>query len=112
MLQKYARGSMIVIVDSNFYVVKSGSCNFACGYCFQGDHGDYNKTADRMSPDTSERVAAWIESRLDELKPEQLTITFFGGEPLVNLLTDKRLGFPRRSTIAAIPSSASRASII
>lgn len=32
MLQKYARGSMIVIVDSNFYVVKSGSCNFACGY--------------------------------------------------------------------------------
>ena len=21
-------------------------CNFACDYCFQGDHGDYNKTAD------------------------------------------------------------------
>ena len=38
-----------------------------------------------MSPDTSEAVAAWIEARMDELKPEQLTITFFGGEPLVNL---------------------------
>ena len=38
-----------------------------------------------MSPDTSEQVAAWIEARLDELKPEKLTITFFGGEPLVNL---------------------------
>ena len=58
-----------------------------CGdYCFQGDHGDYNKTAAKMLPDTSEQVAAWIEARMDELKPEQLTITFFGGEPLVNLL--------------------------
>src|SRR6202790_224546 len=24
-------------------------CNFACDYCFQGDHGDYNKFADKMS---------------------------------------------------------------
>src|SRR4029077_11489025 len=23
-------------------------CNFACDYCFQGDHGDYNKFADKM----------------------------------------------------------------
>ena len=66
-------------------VLTTLQCNFACDYCFQGDHGDYNKTAAKMSPDTSEAVAAWIEARMDELKPEQLTITFFGGEPLVNL---------------------------
>jgi uncharacterized protein len=66
-------------------VLTTLQCNFACDYCFQGDHGDYNKTADKMSPDTSAQVAAWIEARLDELKPEKLTITFFGGEPLVNL---------------------------
>jgi uncharacterized protein len=66
-------------------VLTTLQCNFACDYCFQGDHGDHNKNADRMSPDTSEQVAAWIEQRLDELKPEKLTITFFGGEPLVNL---------------------------
>ena len=58
-------------------------CNFACDYCFQGDHGDYNKHADRMSLDDSARLAAWIEQRLDELKPKRLTITFFGGEPLL-----------------------------
>ena len=52
-------------------------CNFACDYCFQGDHGDHNKTADKMSPDTSEQVAAWIEKRLDELKPEKLTKPHF-----------------------------------
>jgi len=60
-------------------------CNFACDYCFQGDHGDYNKYADRMSPETSGQVGAWIDSRMDELHPKRLSITFFGGEPLVNL---------------------------
>src|SRR4029077_18923349 len=30
-------------------------CNFACDYCFQGDHGDYNLSADKMSIETAER---------------------------------------------------------
>src|SRR5436305_12629522 len=38
-----------------------------------------------MSPDTSEQVARWIDARMDELHPKRLTVTFFGGEPLVNL---------------------------
>jgi uncharacterized protein len=66
-------------------VLTTLQCNFACGYCFQGDHGDYNKYADKMSPDTSEQVARWIDARMDELHPKRLTLTFFGGEPLVNL---------------------------
>src|SRR4029434_417768 len=28
-------------------------CNFACDYCFQGDHGDYNKFAEKMPSDTA-----------------------------------------------------------
>ena len=60
-------------------------CNFACDYCIQGDHGDYNKNAARMSLDTAARVAAWAEQRLDSLRPERYTLTFFGGEPLLNL---------------------------
>ena len=66
-------------------VLTTLQCNFACDYCFQGDHGDYNKHADRMSLDDSARLSAWIEQRLDELKPKRLTITFFGGEPLLNI---------------------------
>ena len=27
-------------------VLTTLQCNFACDYCFQGDHGDYNKFAD------------------------------------------------------------------
>ena len=60
-------------------------CNFACDYCFQGDHGDYNSSAARMSLDTAREVARWIEERLDEVGPRKLHITFFGGEPLLNL---------------------------
>ena len=60
-------------------------CNFACDYCFQGDHGDYNKTAAKMSLETATQVAGWIEKRLDEVKPKTLVLTLFGGEPLLNL---------------------------
>jgi uncharacterized protein len=60
-------------------------CNFACDYCFQGDHGDYNLHADKMSIETAERVAVWFERELDRVHPEKFILTFFGGEPLLNL---------------------------
>jgi len=60
-------------------------CNFACDYCIQGDHGDYNKTASKMSIETAERLAGWIEDRLDTVRPEKFVLSFFGGEPLLNL---------------------------
>jgi uncharacterized protein len=60
-------------------------CNFACDYCFQGDHGDYNKFAEKMSLETARNVAAWIGRQLDEIRPEKFVLTLFGGEPLLNL---------------------------
>src|SRR6185503_2258944 len=60
-------------------------CNFACDYCIQGDHGDYNKTASKMSPETAERLVGWSEDRLDVVKPKKFVLSFFGGEPLLNL---------------------------
>jgi uncharacterized protein len=66
-------------------VLTTLQCNFACGYCFQGDHGDYNKHAAKMSMETAVRVAEWAEERLDTLEPESFALTFFGGEPLLNL---------------------------
>ena len=60
-------------------------CNFACDYCFQGDHGDYNKFAEKMSLETAEKVAVWIERELERVRPEYVTLMFFGGEPLLNL---------------------------
>jgi uncharacterized protein len=84
-------------LDEYFHAVKSGTgelnvtilttlqCNFACDYCFQGDHGDYNKFAEKMSLETASRVGDWIEHELERIAPERLLLTFFGGEPLLNL---------------------------
>ncbi len=66
-------------------VLTTLQCNFACDYCLQGDHGDYNKTAAKMSLETAGRVAAWLERRLDTVKPERFSMRFFGGEPLLNM---------------------------
>jgi uncharacterized protein len=66
-------------------VLTTLQCNFACDYCFQGDHGDYNKFAAKMTMEQAEELARWIEKRLDEVRPQKFTLTFFGGEPLLNL---------------------------
>ena len=66
-------------------VLTTLQCNFACDYCIQGDHGDYNRTAAKMSLEEAARVAAWIEERMDALHPSRFVLTFFGGEPLLNL---------------------------
>ena len=66
-------------------VLTTLQCNFACDYCIQGDHGEYNKNAAKMSPEMAARVAAWVEGRIDSIHPGRLVVTFFGGEPLLNL---------------------------
>jgi uncharacterized protein len=71
--------------EVNVTVLTTLQCNFACDYCFQGDHGDYNARADKMSLETARRVGDWIERELDRVRPEKLVLTFFGGEPLLNL---------------------------
>ncbi|HXH05406.1 MAG TPA: radical SAM protein [Vicinamibacterales bacterium] len=66
-------------------VLTTLQCNFACPYCYQGDHGDYNARAPKMSLETAAQVAAWVEQRLDAVRPRTFALTFFGGEPLLNL---------------------------
>jgi uncharacterized protein len=66
-------------------VLTTLQCNFACDYCIQGDHGDHNKYADKMSLETAARACAWAEARLDALRPKTFGLTFFGGEPLLNM---------------------------
>ena len=66
-------------------VLTTLQCNFACGYCYQGDREDFNQFADKMTLETSQKLARWIEGELDRLRPETFAMTFFGGEPLLNL---------------------------
>jgi uncharacterized protein len=71
--------------ELNVTVLTTLQCNFACDYCFQGDHGDYNKFAEKMTPEMAVHVGDWIEHELDRIRPEKFVLTFFGGEPLLNL---------------------------
>ena len=66
-------------------VLTTLQCNFACGYCYQGDHGDWNAFADKMTLETAARIGEWMEARVDEVRPKKLALMFFGGEPLLNL---------------------------
>ncbi len=66
-------------------VLTTLQCNFACDYCMQGDHGDHNLFAHKMSLDTARRIVEWVEGRLDAVRPERFALTFFGGEPLLNI---------------------------
>jgi len=66
-------------------VLTTLQCNFACDHCLQGDHGDYNKFAAKMSLESAARVVDWIAKRLDEIGPRRFVLTLFGGEPLLNL---------------------------
>ena len=40
-------------------VLTTLQCNFACDYCMQGDHGDHNLFAHKMSLETAARVGDW-----------------------------------------------------
>jgi uncharacterized protein len=71
--------------ELNITLLTTLQCNFACDYCYQGDHGDYNKFAEKMSLETAGRIGDWIEREMDRQHPTQLMLTFFGGEPLLNL---------------------------
>jgi uncharacterized protein len=84
-LNDYLTGVKSDTSELSVTVLTTLQCNFACDYCFQGDHGDYNERADRMSVATAVRVGDWIERELERVRPERFGLTFFGGEPLLNL---------------------------
>src|SRR6266849_5357602 len=84
-LDDYLTGVKSSTEELNVTLLTTLQCNFACDYCFQGDHGDYNERAEKMSLATAGQVGDWIERELDRVSPERLVLTFFGGEPLLNL---------------------------
>ena len=84
-LEQYFRDARESTDALKITVLTTLQCNFACDYCIQGDHDDHNRTAAKMSLETAARVAGWAESRLERIGASRLVLTFFGGEPLLNL---------------------------
>ncbi|WP_374344492.1 radical SAM protein [Azonexus sp.] len=63
----------------NLYLVVAQDCNLACRYCYAGG-GDFGQAARLMDEATLRRGL----ERLLPLAGERLTVSFFGGEPLMN----------------------------
>lgn len=64
----------------NLYLVLVQECNLACTYCYAGG-GDFGQPVRRMSDATLRRALDRFLPRADR----RLTLSFFGGEPLLDL---------------------------
>jgi len=58
------------------------NCNLACTYCY-ADHGKYQGKAMLMEQGQAQRYIDWLFAQSGE--HNNLGITFFGGEPLLNM---------------------------
>jgi uncharacterized protein len=67
---------------TSVYVFVTNRCNLACKYCYET-----NRTGD-MTKETMKQMIDWLYSQRDlnsKARPDQdIDITFFGGEPLLN----------------------------
>ena len=91
-LRQYFRSMKEDTEQLRVTVLTTLQCNFACDYCMQGDHGDHNLFAHKMSLETADRVVDFIRDRLDHVRPTKLVLAFFGGEPLLNVPVIYRIG--------------------
>ncbi len=73
-------------------------CNFDCAYCFE------NHRAGRMSEQVQDDVVALANRMLEAARAEKLSITWFGGEPL--LATDIIASLSERLKVAAVEHGA------
>ncbi len=62
-------------------VLTTYACNLRCVYCFQEG---YHRNS-FMNKHTCKSVIEWILKKLDEIRPGTLRLTFYGGEPLLNI---------------------------
>jgi len=62
-------------------VLTTYACNFACPYCVENGV----KAAVHMDEKTAARTVAYISDQVQEHRAEKLFVSFYGGEPLLNL---------------------------
>jgi uncharacterized protein len=64
----------------NLTLLTTNACNMACAYCFEGEA----LKGTHMPEPVGKAVVQWTERKLDLLKPSELFVRFFGGEPFIN----------------------------
>lgn len=62
----------------NLMILTTYDCNFSCWYCVQKHINSY------LSVDTGNKIKKHIASYIEDNRIEHLTLSWFGGEPLMN----------------------------
>lgn len=71
---------------SNAYIVVTENCNFNCKYCFISERVSANATNKVMTQDVAKASVELLQRTYERQQHEyDKTITFYGGEPMLNL---------------------------
>ena len=57
------------------------ACNLKCTYCFQ----EFTKGKASIKSAVADKMVEWIKKKISEVRPKNLELLFFGGEPLLNI---------------------------
>ncbi|MBR6089367.1 MAG: radical SAM protein [Anaerolineaceae bacterium] len=76
-LEAMARGACAFPSSVGLTICPTMGCNFDCPYCFE------NHKSGKMSPAVQDDIAALAERMLDVSGTKTLSVTWFGGEPLL-----------------------------
>lgn len=64
----------------NITLLTTYACNLACTYCYE----EGVKAKASLNEVMAKRVIEWIKIKSDQVRPREIRINFFGGEPLLN----------------------------
>lgn len=71
-------------------LVLNNSCNLGCEYCF-ANKGQYNKPNEQMSFETARQVIDSLVTEIRKNSGKEMSISFFGGEPLLSFELIKKI---------------------
>lgn len=72
-------------VISNTYIIVTENCNFNCKYCFLSERVSYTDTNKHMSNEVAKAAIELLQKTYEKQNfSYDKTITFYGGEPLLN----------------------------
>lgn len=74
-------------------IVTTMACNLRCTYCFEKEQLQNVK----MTPEVSEKVIAWLKTRIEQTQCKKLNLVYFGGEPLINVPAIRQIGSAMQS---------------